>query len=139
MGDPRPQIVCAVEDGWWGTRAFSLAAIREGFETTVLIRDALEPEVLAMITIPPRMRLTAVGRAWFRWRLLGEVLRAAARGPLRWVVITKPRTRRFIAPVARLCRARILQMVETVDGYSVEGAPAGTAPPFFHGTVPATT
>ena len=122
-GTPRaPHLVCGVEDGWRGVREFSLAAAREGLGVVVLIRDRLEPEVLALITTPPQMRVSAVSRTWFRVRLVWEVLRAAVGGRLRWVIVTRARTRRWLTPVAARCRAEVWQLIEDVDGYRFEGA-----------------
>jgi hypothetical protein len=118
-----PEVICGVEDGWRGVREFSLAASREGRGVLVLIRGLLEPEVFAMITTPPRMRVLAVKPRWFRLRLVWEILRAASRGRLRWVVVTKDKTRRLLSPVTRLVGSRITRLVETEEGYRLEGNP----------------
>jgi len=124
-------VICGVEDGWRGIREFSLAASREGRGVVVLIRGLVEPEVLAMITTPPRMRVLAVKPRWFRLRLVWEILRAASRGRLRWVVVTKGKTRRLLSPVTRMIGTRILRLVETEESYRLDG---DSAEPLWQGT-----
>ncbi len=130
------EILCGVEDGWWGCRELSLAAAREGRRVTVLIRDRLEPDVLAMIATPPGMRVASIPRAWFHLRLLGAALAAGLAGALGAVVVTKPRTARRLAPVAALFRAPVYQVIETMDGYRCEGTvPEAARPALFCGTI----
>lgn len=127
------QVICAVEDGWRGVRECSLAAATAGRGVTMLIEGPLDAEVLAMITVPPRMRLIAVDRRWFRFRLAWEILRAAAQGQLRWVVVTKARTARLLGPLAKVCGARALRLIETQDGYRFDGAlPDHATDPLLH-------
>lgn len=116
-----PEVICAVEDGWAGMRTFSLDVARKGQDVLVLIAEQLEPQVLAMITTPPHMRVAAVPRPWFRWRLITELLQAALRGRLRSCVVTKARTQRLVGWLARACGARIIRLCETVEGYRLEG------------------
>jgi hypothetical protein len=128
----RPELVCAVEDGWEGIRRVSLAAAGEGQSVLVIIRDRLDPDVRAMITTPPSMRLLDVSRRWFRLRLLWEVARAALR--VRWIVVTKPRTKRWLAPVAAVCRSQVFELAETAAGYQVRGRAASPAPVWLQDT-----
>lgn len=116
-----PEVICGVEDGWAGIRRFSLDVARSNRPIDVMICGALDPEVLMMITAPPPMRIAAVPRRLFRWRLLGGILRASIGGRLRWVVVTKARTRRLLGPVGRLLGARVVRLIETADGYRFEG------------------
>ena len=129
------QVIYGVEDGWQGVRECSLAAAREDWGVVVLIRGALAPEVLALITVPPQMRVVAVSDSSFRLRLVWEMIRAASRGQLQWVVVTKARTRQLLAPVARACRVQVLRLRELDEGYALDGdVPARERPAWLKGT-----
>ena len=62
--------ILAVEHGWQGMRELSLAFARQGAQVDVLIKGAVAPEVLAMVTGPNGMRITAIPRVWFLVRLM---------------------------------------------------------------------
>jgi hypothetical protein len=62
--------VLAVERGWQGMRELSLAVSRRGVLVDVLIKGAVAPDVLAMVTRPIGMRVIAVRRTWFLARLV---------------------------------------------------------------------
>ena len=115
-----PEAICAVEDGWAGMRQYSLEAANAGRTVLVVIRDAVEPAVLELITAPAGMRIVAVERLWFRAHLIWEMVKAAGQGKLEEVVVNRARTRRDLSPLAWILRARMMQLTETEHGYRLE-------------------
>ena len=115
-----PEIICGVEDGWGGMRRFSLDAVTANRTVLVVIRDALEPDVLALITTPPGMRVIAIERLWFRARLVWEMVRGTLRGTLREVVVNRAKTQRALAPIAWILRVHAVQLIDTEQGYQLQ-------------------
>lgn len=58
-------IICAVERGWQNTRQMSLELARKGYIVGILIKGAVKPDVLAMITAYAGIKISAVRRFCF--------------------------------------------------------------------------
>ena len=114
--------ILAVEHGWQGMRELSLELARLGMAVEVLIKGRVAPDVLAMITRPDGMRITPVGRPWFRWRLMLSCALAAGRSSPIYAVTHRrdapshERTRQWLERLGRMIPVRILLLEEGAAG-----------------------
>ena len=114
--------VLAVEHGWQGMRELSLELARLGMAVEVLIKGQVAPDVLAMITRPDGMRIAAVTRLWFRWRLMLACALASGHSSPVYAVTHRrdtpshERTRQWLERLGRLIPLRILLLDECIEG-----------------------
>lgn len=86
-----------VEVGWKGMREASLAYLKDGFSTDIVIKGKVDKEVLNVITRPDNnYRIRAIPRWFFRIYLSFYLLWQRILGNLEVVIASKERTRGWI-------------------------------------------
>jgi len=98
-----PVALSFVERGWQSARMLSIALVTERqFRVTHYLKGTVAPEVLAMITPYPGMRIVPVARQLFCVVTLAVLLATLVRRQLRLVIVDHPRTsaraRLFLQP-----------------------------------------
>jgi len=100
-------VVCAVERGWQNTRQLSLELNQKGYFVDILIKGAVEPDVLAMITKYAGIRIRSAGRFWFRLRLFFKIALSALFKDLKAVGIEGKRIEGWINLLGRIFNFRV--------------------------------
>lgn len=122
------QVICAVETAWPGMRQCSLTLAGHGASVLVLIKGAVEPEVLAMITRPANMAIRDVPARAFTWRLAQRLLATNGAAGEHLLIVNRPKTLAWTSTIGRLRGWRVLRLQETGPDYHLFDADGREVP-----------
>ncbi|MBI4335621.1 MAG: hypothetical protein HY589_03090 [Candidatus Omnitrophica bacterium] len=112
----RDRALLVSEVGWRGMKELSSALVKEGFLVDIIIRGAVDREILDIITRPDGLKIRAAPKRFFKLYIACYLLCHKIIGDLKKAIVSKKETVGWL----NMFGVETKLLVEKPQGYSVE-------------------